>query len=156
MPPTRLLPRGVGDALALGVQSRQGPVEGSKPPDLPMSACREGPNTSARAVWGGPKAYSIEGLHQVLSHPHVLEGSTVVLPQPAGREKRRDHPQAVAMVATEALGWYGRKGAMGPPQHPRSRRPRTDSAAAPRAMRLGEGSPLSPEGRDGNLFRGAG
>ncbi|XP_064846339.1 uncharacterized protein LOC135556819 [Oncorhynchus masou masou] len=63
-------------------------------------------------------------------------------------------PQAVAMVGTEERG--PRPQAKGPPQHPRSRRPRPDSAAAPRAMRLGEGSPLGPEGRNDDPFRRAG
>ena len=92
VPPTRLWPRGVGEALALGVQSRQGPVEGSRPLDLPVTASRGGPNAPAHAVWSGLKAYSTEGLQQALAHPHVPEGCTVVLPQPAGSETSRQWP----------------------------------------------------------------
>ncbi|KAM9401085.1 uncharacterized protein ACWYII_030766 [Salvelinus alpinus] len=129
------------EALALGVQSRQGPVEGSRPPDLPVSASRGGPNAPVRAVWGGPKAFT------KLWPTLTCEGCTVVLPQPAGSKTSRDHPPGSGHGSP---GVVQKKGGLD------SRRSVPHNTQCPGGhdltalRRLGEVSPLGPDGLDVN------
>eukprot|EP00063_Salmo_salar_P067949 XP_014042784.1 PREDICTED: uncharacterized protein LOC106595972 [Salmo salar] len=62
----------------------------------------------------GRKAYSTKGLHQALAHPHVSEGSTVVLPQSAGSETGQHHPPGSGHGSHRSPGVVQKEGGLDP------------------------------------------